>query len=267
MTLDLAADSISEEQTRQRAVLHATKKIGGKDAPVNYSFEERVFSSKDTPSGKALAKQEVLESLKSRILSSKKPGWNMSTSNYDNMQMNGKCYKRTNVNAERNRANMYVYNFRAEKLPKKYPTVKPKSNRFNMGILEVALKDEYIGETFGDERMAKGIGKRTEELPNHPDLRDAEPWNLSNELTPSTRKEHFAKIEAERLANSSKWKQKVASQPTYKTPEQLTKELNDKLRQEKESARAALHAANSHGNDEKTRRFVSLGFVKVWVHF
>lgn len=50
---------------------------------------------------------------------------------------------------------MYVYNFRAEKLPKKYPTTKPKTNRFNMGILEVALKDEYMGETFGDERMAK----------------------------------------------------------------------------------------------------------------
>ncbi|KAF1336374.1 Axonemal dynein light chain, partial [Globisporangium splendens] len=106
MTLDLIADSISEEQLRQRAVLHATKKVGGKDAPVNYSFEERVFSSKDTPSDKALAKQEVLESLKSRILSSEKPGWNMSTSNYDNMQMTGKCYKRTNVNAERNRTNI-----------------------------------------------------------------------------------------------------------------------------------------------------------------
>lgn len=50
---------------------------------------------------------------------------------------------------------MYVYNFRAEKLPKKYPTIKPKSNRFNMGILEVALKDEYMGETFGDDRMMK----------------------------------------------------------------------------------------------------------------
>lgn len=216
----LAADSISEEQARQRAVLHAKKQIGGTEAPVNYSFDERVFSSNDTPKDKASAKQEVLESLKSRILSSDKPGWNTSTSNYDNMQMTGKCYKRTNVNAEvrtcvawcsnphlytreltamivvvlmslkRNRAHMYVYNFRAEKLPKKYPTLKPKTNRFNMGILEVALKDEYIGETFGDERMAKGISKRTEELPSHPDLRDAEPWNLSNELTPSTRKQH-----------------------------------------------------------------------------
>ncbi|GAB9473600.1 hypothetical protein Gpo141_00010750 [Globisporangium polare] len=249
----LAADSISEEQARQRAVLHAKKQIGGTEAPVNYSFDERVFSSNDTPKDKASAKQEVLESLKSRILSSDKPGWNTSTSNYDNMQMTGKCYKRTNVNAERNRAHMYVYNFRAEKLPKKYPTLKPKTNRFNMGILEVALKDEYIGETFGDERMAKGISKRTEELPSHPDLRDAEPWNLSNELTPSTRKQHFIRLEAEREVNSSKWKQKVVAQPTYKTPEQLTKELNERLRQEKEARLSAAAGLHQYTGSHSTR--------------
>ncbi|KAJ0388627.1 hypothetical protein ATCC90586_010456 [Pythium insidiosum] len=71
------------------------------------------------------------------------------------MQMTGKCYKRTNVNAERNRVNMFAYNFRAEQLPKKWPTIKPKTNRFNMGILEVALKDEYMGDAFGDERVMK----------------------------------------------------------------------------------------------------------------
>ncbi|TYZ67700.1 hypothetical protein PybrP1_005814, partial [[Pythium] brassicae (nom. inval.)] len=233
------ADSISEEQTRQqRAVLHARKQIGGMDAPMNYAASERVFGASDTPPAKALAKQEVLESLKSRILSSEPPGWNASTSNYDNMQMTGKCYKRTNVNAERNRMHMYVYNFRAEKLPEKYPTLKPKTNRFNTGILEVALKDEYVGETFGDERMARGISKRTEELPSHPDLRDATPWDLSSELTPATRREHFLKIEAERAVNSTKWKQKVAAPASnYKAPEQLVKEANERLRQQKEAER------------------------------
>jgi hypothetical protein len=50
---------------------------------------------------------------------------------------------------------MFQYNLRAEKLPKKYPTLKPKANRFNTGILEVALRDEYPGEAFGDERVMK----------------------------------------------------------------------------------------------------------------
>jgi hypothetical protein len=67
---------------------------------------------------------------------------------------------------QRNRSNMYVYNFRAEKLPKKYPTLKPATNRFNTGILEVALKDEYVGETFGDERMARVSEREPSYAPN-----------------------------------------------------------------------------------------------------
>lgn len=38
--------------------------------------------------------------------------------------------------------------------------------------------------------VTQGISKRTEELPNHPGLRDATPWDLSSELTPATKREH-----------------------------------------------------------------------------
>ncbi|KAL4136714.1 hypothetical protein PRIC2_000243 [Phytophthora ramorum] len=220
-------------------VMHAKKRIGGKDAPINYSFEERVFCPADTAPDKAAAKLEVVEMLRSRILSAETPQWETSTSNWDNMQMTGKCYKRTNVNAERNRAHMFAYNFRAEKLPQKNPTLKPKSNRFNTGILEVALKDEYIGEAFGDERVMKGIAKCTEELPNHPDLCDVKAWNQSVELTKTLRKEHFAALEAARQTNSSKWLRKVGAKDNYKSPEQLTKELSERKRQEKQELVAA----------------------------
>lgn len=80
--------------------VHAKKRIGGKDAPVNYSFEERVFCPGDTAPDKAAAKLEVMEMLRSRVISAEKPQWNTATSNWDNMQMTGKCYKRTNTNAE-----------------------------------------------------------------------------------------------------------------------------------------------------------------------
>jgi hypothetical protein len=92
---------------------------------------------------------------------------------------------------------MYQFNFRAEKLPRKCPTIKPKTNRFNTGILEVALKDEYMGEAFGDDRMMKGYSKRVEELPNHPDLRDATPWNVSTETKPPMRTEQVWKASSE----------------------------------------------------------------------
>ncbi|KAG7393506.1 hypothetical protein PHYPSEUDO_007343 [Phytophthora pseudosyringae] len=219
--------------------MHAKKRVGGKDAPVSYSFEERVFCPGDTAPDKAAAKLEVVEMLRSRILSSETPQWDQSTSNWDNMQMTGKCYKRTNINAERNRAHMFAYNYRAEKLPKKNPTLKPNSNRFNRGILEVALKDEYVGEAFGDERVMKGSAKCTEELPNHPDLRDAKPWNQSVELTTNARKEHFAALEAARHTNSEKWRHKVGAKDNYKSPEQLSKELSERKRQEKQELVAA----------------------------
>ncbi|GMF17756.1 unnamed protein product [Phytophthora fragariaefolia] len=86
--------------TTETNFLHAKKRIGGKDAPVNYPLEERVFCSGDTPPDKALARLEVGEMLRSRILSAEKPDWNISNSNWDNMQMSGECYKRTNINAE-----------------------------------------------------------------------------------------------------------------------------------------------------------------------
>ena len=75
--------------------LHAKQQIGGRAAPVNYSFAERVFSAQDIPRGKAQAKQEVVESLRSRILSDEKPEWSSATSSHTHP-----CFKRTNVNGE-----------------------------------------------------------------------------------------------------------------------------------------------------------------------
>ncbi|KAF4047444.1 hypothetical protein GN244_ATG00149 [Phytophthora infestans] len=217
--------------------MQAKKRIGGKDAPINYLFEERVFCPGDTAPHKAAAKAEVLELLRSRILSAERPQWDQSTSNWDSMQMTGKCYKRTNINAERN---MFSYNYRAEKLPKKNPTHRPKPNCFNTGIMEVAIKDKYVGEAFGDERVMKGIAKCTEELPNHPNLRDAKPWNQSVELMRKSHKKHFDTLEAARLTNSEKWRHLVGARDIYKSPELLSKELSARKRQEKQGIVAAI---------------------------
>ncbi|DBA02448.1 TPA: hypothetical protein N0F65_008662 [Lagenidium giganteum] len=226
-------DTLATSPQAPRA-LGKKKAIGSIDTPLNYSQEERVFCAQDTRPDKLAAKAEVVESLRSRLLSGERQPWNMATSNYDNMQLTGKCYKRTNVNAERNRANMYVYNFRAEKLPKKYPTLKPHSNRFNMGIIEVALKDEYVGETFGDERMARGYAKRTEELPNHPDLRDKTPWNQSVDMTVAERRTQLTQMVEQAQHNSAKWKTKIDA-VSYKSPEQLSAELSLERRRQKEA--------------------------------
>lgn len=88
------------EALPERQGIIAKKQIGSRSTPINYSLEERVFSASDTPADKMQIKQQVIDSLKSRILSNDKAVWNSSTSNADNMQMSGKCYHRTNVNSE-----------------------------------------------------------------------------------------------------------------------------------------------------------------------
>lgn len=48
----------------------------------------------------------------------------------------------------------------------------------------------------------------------------------------------FLRLEAERAVNSAKWKQKVAAPASsYKSPEQLVKDANERLRQQKEAER------------------------------
>ncbi|RHZ03077.1 hypothetical protein DYB37_005039 [Aphanomyces astaci] len=127
--------------------------IGGTQAPVNYKFQESCFHIDDTPPHKIAAKREVQASLKSKILSADPPGWDQSTTESCVLRTN--CYKRTFVHGEMNHGNMYQYNYRAEKLPVKYPTLLTKPTKFNQGILEVQQLAIEPGDTFGDERMQR----------------------------------------------------------------------------------------------------------------
>lgn len=49
----------------------------------------------------------------------------------------------------------------------------------------------------------------------------------------------FAALEAARQSNSSKWRHKVGAKDNYKSPEQLSKELSERKRQEKQELIAA----------------------------
>jgi hypothetical protein len=49
----------------------------------------------------------------------------------------------------------------------------------------------------------------------------------------------FAALEAGRQTNSEKWRNKVGAKDSYKSPEQLSKELSERKRQEKQELVAA----------------------------
>ncbi|ETW04924.1 hypothetical protein H310_04024 [Aphanomyces invadans] len=207
--------------------------IGGTQAPVNYKFQESCFHIDDTPPQKIAAKHEVQASLRSKILSTERPSWDQATTESCILRTN--CYKRTFANGEMNHGNMYQYNYRAEKLPDKYPTLLAKPTKFNQGILEVLQQDIKPGETFGDKRMQRGICKRTEELPNHPDLRDSVPWNSSVVKSKQDLRTTFKAAEAARIVNSEK---SIKSLESYKTPQELYTEQLQRERDEKAKKRA-----------------------------
>ncbi|OQS00103.1 hypothetical protein THRCLA_21750, partial [Thraustotheca clavata] len=141
----------NDEPTRP-VPLKTKFQIGSAQAPINYKFNESCFHVDDIPVQKLAAKRQVQASLESKILSIDKTAWNTSTSD---IKLKTPSYKRTFINGEMNHGNMYQYNYRAEKLPSKYPTLLHKSNKFNQGILEVQQQEIYRGESFGDERMMK----------------------------------------------------------------------------------------------------------------
>ncbi|KAG9410667.1 hypothetical protein AC1031_018691 [Aphanomyces cochlioides] len=208
--------------------LKAKFQVGSAQAPINYKFQELCFHTDETPAHKLAAKREVQASLKSKILSVEKADWNQSTKEAEVLRTNS--YKRTFVNGEMNHGNMYQYNYRAEVLPIKYPTLLAKPNKFNQGILEVAQQEIAPGETFGDERMQREIFKRSEEIPNHPDLRDAVAWNTSVVKSNNELRQTFKQTEVARIANSKKTNAKLE---TYKTPQELYEEQLQRTREEK----------------------------------
>ncbi|KAF0687133.1 Aste57867_21104 [Aphanomyces stellatus] len=231
---------MSDDEPHRPMPLKTKFQIGGTQAPVNYKFQESCFHIDDTPPAKIAAKREVQASLKSKILSVETPDWNQSTTESSKLRTNS-C-KRTFANGEMNHGNMYQYNYRAEKLPVKYPTLLAKPNKFNQGILEVMQREIAPGETFGDERMQQGIFKRTEELPNHPDLSDAVPWNHSVVKSKRDLRQAFKATEAARIANTEKSLSKIEQ---YKSPQDLYKEKLQREREEKERKKATAKSNNA----------------------
>ncbi|KDO30334.1 hypothetical protein SPRG_05045 [Saprolegnia parasitica CBS 223.65] len=216
------------------APLKAKFQIGSAQAPINYKFQESCFHVDDIPPQKLAAKREIQKALASQILAIDKHAWDASTA--DTM-LKTPSHKRTFVHAEMNHGNMYQYNFRAEKLPDKYPTLLSKPNKFNTGILEVAQKDVYRGEAFGDERMMRGICKRTEELPNHPNLVDAERWNHSTQFSKQELRHKFKEKEAARIANSER--AMAATAKAHKSVIALYEEQKRQLREQKAATLAS----------------------------
>jgi hypothetical protein len=102
-----------------------------------------------------------------------RPDWNTKTTGAMEVYS-----KRSRVNSEFDRSNMYRYNYRAEVLPPKQPVHVNKSHRFKTETMSEAQKADILAEKASDPVLS-GKAKRTEEMPVNPKLQDKIRWAQS----------------------------------------------------------------------------------------
>ena len=164
--------------------LTAKIRIGSVKGPITYGKDQQVFHHDDIPQARRERKEEVNKWLKSKILSLDR-GDCQKSSVLNKNEGDGYpiCERRQAENKVRDRANPYVYNFRAETL--EYACVLAgvdQPGKFH--ISRTALSDvPGITTALQNDRLQRGYFKRTEEMPTHPGIINKTSWNNSTQLT------------------------------------------------------------------------------------
>ncbi len=181
-----------------RPYLKAKFRIGSCKGPSNFPFSETVFHPDDVPSAKRENKMRVKKFLHPEKLVGR-PDWNNKTTGALEI-----FSKRTRVNSEFDRSNMYRYNYRAEVLPPKQPPHVSKNLRTaKMATLSDAERAEVAALEAADPVLA-GKAKRMEEMPVHPKLSGKEKWAQSTVPLANELRANLNKIATKSQENSKK---------------------------------------------------------------
>jgi hypothetical protein len=182
--------------------LRAKIQIGNVKGPVSYNLKQTVFHHDDIPEAKRLRRNEVKAWAKSKVLSVEPPSWSKSTKSLEPLVV-----RRQAENFARDRGNAYQYNYRAETLdPLRLaePIDKPTKFHISTQLETRALELKDLRTT---DRIQNGYFTRTGEMPNHPKLVDATPWNVSTETNPKEKEKKLGTM----TLQAKEWSSKVNS--------------------------------------------------------
>jgi len=131
-------------------------------------------------------------------ITASRPRWNTRTTGATQAQI-----KRTRINSEFDRSNMYRYNYRAEVLPPKQPPHLNKSHRFKIDEMseDEKMKTQRIMES---DPIFNGQSKRMEEMPVHPKLADKTKWKQSTIPLANELRTNLNRIASQSQLNSKK---------------------------------------------------------------
>jgi len=244
----------------QRDYLRAKPRIGSCNNPVSYAPEVIVFHHDDIPDSRRARVQEVKAWASSQLLSTERRPWTKTTK--PDVPI---CERRQAENAERNRSNPYAYNYRAETLeysklvsPIDRPTKFRMSRQTESQVMELT-------RIMDQDPVQRGILKRTEEMPVHPNLVGKTPWDNTMVLTTAAQQASLDRMTVKSRQSTKRVNEALSLTRGYVKPAEQVRQLNARLREEKKhhdhhqqqgtaAAATSSSSSSSHGVEEELDR-------------
>jgi hypothetical protein len=207
--------------------LHAKIRVGSCKNAVTYKQTQKVFHHDDIPARARERVSEVKEYKSSKILSeSVGKEWNSRTA-LGRPVMERKAA----LNLIKDRSGALQYNFRAEVNAPKLVESVDKPSKFHISTM-LADKAMKIVEIQNNDRVQAGHFYRNKELPNHPKLENATPWDGSSQEDSSLRIKFFNKKGSDAKINTMRVNKELNSSGfQYRTPIRQSRDVTKKVRE------------------------------------
>jgi hypothetical protein len=190
--------------------LTAKFQIGSCKGPTNYNAQETVFHPDDVPALKKENKAFMKKWKRGGVGPGESPKWDGSS------YVDQFVFRRTRVNSDHDRPNMYAYNLRAEHLPPKNLEHIPKPHKFKIDVMSDERKAAIRAAKAADPVLA---GKATNsEMPVNRKLLGKTSWNSSSYTEDHERAARAKAEDGKAKRNSRRANRKLAS---YIPPQKL----------------------------------------------
>eukprot|EP01031_Cornospumella_fuschlensis_P040504 gene40504-49370_t len=212
----------------QSNFLKAKIQIGSVKGPISFSHDQTVFHHDDVPDRSRQRKEAVDGWKKSKILDPNYHSWSKSTK-----PIKPVVERRQMENYKQDRGSAYQYNYRAETLDS-LKMVEPvdRSTKFHISA-QLPSTIQKIQTLRATDRVQGGQLHRTQEMPVHPNLELARPWNNTTVLTVKEQGEGLNKMTDHAVEWSKKVTEILPQKKEYISPMKQVAIYQDKIRQMK----------------------------------
>lgn len=229
-SVSIQTDFMSHENQKMVKFLQAKPRIGSSKNPINYATNQTVFHHDDIPDARRQRAMEVREWAMSHLLSVERRPWTKATKPDAPV-----CERRQLENSAKDRSRPYAYNYRAETLDfaRLVPPI-DKPTKFRMSR-QTESEVVEITRIMDEDRVQRGILKRTEEMPVNPKLIGATEWNNTMVYPPRAQQASLDRMTAKSRQWTKRVNETLGLTKEYVTPIDQVRQLNETLREQKKN--------------------------------